>query len=145
MRIALIFLSALLCIGNVWAQEEAVPKHVVKAFKQQFRCAESPTWYVEPDYYEVQFLQKTQEKIAQFSKSSGELVETKILIEENQIPSPVIQAVRNKYPDYVLQEYSMLIRPETEPIYAISLRAAAGTYSLQISPLGMVLNNVKTQ
>ncbi len=145
MKILLIAVASLLCMGNLFAQEEAVPKHVIKEFKQLFKSSESPTWYVEPQYYEVQFLQEKHEKIASFSKSDGKLIETKELIEETEIPGEVIQVVRNNYPDYVLEDYFRIVRVDQETIFKINIKSSAGIFSLDVSPQGEIISTTKVQ
>lgn len=143
MKAFLSFIGCMFCTCLLLAQESAVPKNVTRAFKHQFNSAESQTWYVEPKHYEVQFLEGHREKIAFYAKSDGQLMQTKVLIEEKEIPNEVMQAIRLQYPDFVLDEYSCIVRPDDTSFFSISLKTQAGVYNLELSAQGEVLTKVK--
>lgn len=122
----------------LFGQEAAIPKNVIREFKHQFKSAEFPTWYVEQKHYEVQFLDDKKEKIAFYAKSDGKLIQTKVLIDENEIPNDVMKALRNEYPDFVLEEYSRIICPDNTVFFSISIRSAKGVYDLVYTAQGSV-------
>lgn len=141
MKIIVAIISALLCISSASGQENAVPKNVIKEFRQLFRSAEPPVWYVEPQYYEAQFMQDNKEKIAHFAKADGTLIQTKVLINEKEIPGEVIQVLRNHFPDFVLQDYSLIVIPEKEPFFQLNVKSGKDSYSLEVSSAGEMLSN----
>lgn len=124
----------------LFGQEAAVPKSVIRVFKHQYHSSESTTWYVETQHYEVHFLDGNQEKIAFYAKSGGELLHTKELIEEKEIPNEVMQSIRVRYHDFVLDDFSRVVCPDGSVYFNIILRSAGSSYNLDYSAQGAVLS-----
>lgn len=139
MRAILSFIAFMQLSCFLFGQETAVPKSVIRAFKHQYHSPESSTWYVEPQHYEVHFLDGKQEKIAFYAKSGGELMQTKELIDEKEIPNEVMQAIRGHYLDFALDDYSRIVRPDGSVYFSISLRSSGNSYNLEYSAQGAVL------
>lgn len=136
MKYIAVFLVLLFSGVQLIAQEKAVPKNIINTFKKTFKSTESPSWYVEREYYEVQFLQKGTEKVVHFGKANGEVILIKELIQEDQIPGAVMKTVRDKYPGYILQEYARLTRSKESPVYALSIEVQEDIIALEISSEG---------
>lgn len=143
MRTIVSFFALMQFSCSLFGQEAAVPKNVIKAFKHQYRSAEIATWYVEPKHYEVQFLDGNKEKVAFYAKSNGNLLQTKVLIDEKEIPNDVMHAIRNRFPDFIFDDFSRIVCPDDSFFFNISLRSSGISYNLDYSAQGMILGEEK--
>jgi hypothetical protein len=126
---------------GAFAQEKAVPAPVKRNMKKLFSSAQSITWYVEDNYYEAQFLDKKKlERIAQFSKSDGNLIEVRTLIEEHEIPRAIIGVLEAAYPYYVLREFQEIYRSPDYVLYNITFQTSKGIFIGDFAESGEIIN-----
>jgi hypothetical protein len=117
-NVALIILAcASLSIATAQKMKEKnVPQEVVKSFKQNFKETKSVYWEKEKEHYEVEFATNTTEQSVLFD-AKGNILETEVEIETNQLPKNVLTYIQTNYPSKKIKEAAKITDDKNQITY----------------------------
>ncbi len=124
MKTSLLLASTILCTGLVSAQsldQKKVPTSVVSTFNSKYPKAQNTKWEKEKDNYEVSFEEKDIEQ-SLLLDSVGNIIETEVEIEKNQLPKNVDAYVQSHYPSKKIKEVSKITNAQGVTTFEVEIK-----------------------
>lgn len=102
-------------------QEKNVPASVKSAFKKAYPAATSTKWDKEEDKYEASFdLNKVDHSVLMDAK--GNIIETEVEIELNQLPKGVLSNVKSKYAGHKAKDAAKITDAKGTVTYEVAIK-----------------------
>jgi uncharacterized membrane protein YkoI len=123
--------------------EKQVPAAVHSSFKQAYPGSKDVKYQEETadgkTVYEVEFKDKGKNHEASYS-AEGSLIETEETIKTSELPKPIVDAVKAKYPKAVLKEAEKVLKPDgTVSGYEVDITEGKTALELELDNTGKIL------
>lgn len=118
--------------------QNGVPQAVLKSFQSKFVDAKEVEWEIEGDEFEAGFKLEGQEFEAEFDKD-GNWLATEKEIALTDIPAPVLESIKAKYPDRELKEAEWVNSAKHGECYEVELLKDNKEMDVYFSPDGTFL------
>ena len=127
------------CVFFVSAQNRYNPPHQVReTFSREYPKSQSAHWHHTNNVWTADFEDRDHgngEVTAHFDRN-GSLLDTHIPYDNNDVPAPVRERVRSRYPGSNNHEYTRIYRPGGDVIYQVHLRNKKKSKTLYIDGNG---------
>ncbi len=126
-------------VAPALGQDSVVPQNIAEAFAQKYPKAEDVSWEELDDVYIASFLANDYYCDAFFDKS-GNWTETSTIIDEADVPKPVVAAVKSKYQG--LEYFTSMVRSERPDgvFYFLGFEKAYDYITLTLDDKGAILD-----
>ena len=134
-------LLVLFCIP-AHTQYDNMPEVLDQAFYEKYPDAESAYWYLDDDYYRIEFELALDSYSALFTQQ-GKWYETAKVISDSEVPAKVLSAVSVKCPDCELSYCEWVEKENNESFYRMNSYTDNAYFVMDINREGALISSQK--
>lgn len=104
------------------AQNTQAPAEAENAFKEKFPSATNVSWVAKDKNYEATFTDGGKKQKAEFN-AKGKWVEGETMVDPNQLPKVIVDAVSEKYVGYTIKEAEQVDKKVGPTVYELDIES----------------------
>jgi len=132
----LLFITAMASAQDI--PTDKVPSVVLNTFKKEFPKANDIEWELQGDRYNVEFEIGWDNDYEAWFTNSGKLIKYTIEISQRDLPINVLNAIKNQYPDYHIDDAEKIIENGIDT-YSVELEKGKEELDLIFTKNGILI------
>lgn len=141
------FLISFLFVSGAFAQysnleKPTLPETLKTAFRNKYPGATNVEWELEDEHYEVEFTNKKGQREELWYSKTEVIIREKLVIKKNELPKSVLATIKEKYPEYRIDDPRKIIEKNQQVLYEVELESFTQEWHVWFDETGNETNRI---